>query len=136
MTRYELRTVLHCKCDQCGYEWDAVIEKPPRCPNCRRNQWNGVDKRLKNPNENVARGSELNGRKPPTFHLRETLNVFTLVQGLLTQIITDNPCDHKPGGACFCNEKAALDKVNKQIKHLKAFPTGDIKDEPAKKVAR
>jgi predicted Zn-ribbon and HTH transcriptional regulator len=31
---------MKCKCQLCGYEWQARTENPKSCPNCKSYKWN------------------------------------------------------------------------------------------------
>jgi hypothetical protein len=117
------KTVLHCTCVHCAYEWDT-FEMPKRCAGCRRHSWNGEDKRRSDPQEFVPPGSQIEGKIPELRNkeLRETL---MLVRAILGQIVSDyGPCEHapdaqaKPGQACVCHETGVLARVNKQIELL------------------
>ena len=31
---------IRCKCEKCGYEWQARTKTPKACPKCKRYDWN------------------------------------------------------------------------------------------------
>jgi hypothetical protein len=112
------KTVLHCKCVLCGWEWDTFA-KPKRCSSCKRYRWNGEDNRMRDPLENVPRGSTL-PTEIPEVRNKDILDVLILTRAILEQVISDfGPCDHPK--ECVCHEKSVLDKMNKQIDLLSQF---------------
>jgi len=36
---------MNCKCQLCGYEWQARTKSPKSCPNCKSYKWNNEEKK-------------------------------------------------------------------------------------------
>jgi len=115
------KTVFHCKCVRCAYEWDAE-KKPLRCASCKYRSWNGEDHRFLDPYDGVPVPSQIKvgteAPRPPSYE--GMLETFSRARVIIDQLITDNPCDHS-NGLCVCAEKAVLAGIDLQIERLKAL---------------
>jgi len=120
------KTILHCTCVWCKFEWNA-FEKPKRCSNCKRYSWNGEDQRRRDPLEYVPPGSVLDEEVPELRH-KDILDALMLARAMIEQVIADfGPCKHpsdrvaKEKEDCVCHEQQVLDKINRQIDLLNRF---------------
>ena len=121
----ERRSILHCKCVHCGWEWDS-FKKPSRCAKCLRYTWNGEDRRRADPFELVPPGSVLKDgrvplRKPRSplspGHLKELIGSLKASRRIIEDLIASNPCDHPK--TCVCEEKKVSLAIGEQIERLK-----------------
>jgi hypothetical protein len=120
MLKMETRTVFACKCQTCGYEWDA-LKKPIRCSQCKARTWNGEDRRWNDAYRNTHPGSMIeNLAEPPTPpQPQRLLRTFEKARSILNQLVDDNPCDHKKN-LCVCYEKKVLAEIDRHILRLKS----------------
>lgn len=143
MITLENRTVLHCKCEHCGYAWDSnkrdkntgklISELPDRCASCKyvswnSDSWNTRDRDVRTNHYTVTPpGSPIKGKLIPQLRPRDLLEALLDAKGILEQLIADyGPCEHSPGAAangsaCVCAEKEVLAKLNRQIEALTPF---------------
>lgn len=142
MITMEPRTIIHCTCDHCGWEWDSfkrdkktgrlISVKPKRCAGCKYLTWDTADRRF-NANRPPPESANGNGKAPsvppsvPELHPKELLQAFTASRGILQRLVEDNPCDHPK--ECVCAEKKLLAKIDRQIDILNKLTA---KKEPAK----
>jgi hypothetical protein len=116
------KTVFHCRCVHCGWEWDADA-KPHRCAKCKIRSWNGEDHRFAEPYASVPFLSQIEtgteAPRAPSYELM--LEVFTEARTIIDDMIVGfGPCDHKKN-ECVCREKAFLLVLDQQIARLKAL---------------
>jgi hypothetical protein len=116
------KSVFHCKCVLCGWDWDTE-KKPKRCARCKRRGWNGEDHRFSDPYDGVPIPSQIEigteAPRPPSYEAM--LESFIKAQTIIDKLITDNPCDHSKPGECACAEKEVLAEIDQQIEKLKAL---------------
>jgi hypothetical protein len=132
----KVKTVFHCKCIYCGWEWDAD-KKPKRCARhgCKLRGWNGEDHRLVDPygGRRTAIGKFVplspvpvpsqieNGTEAPRPPSSEALlDSLVKVRGIIAELIAQNPCRHSKG-ECVCAEIEVLAEVDQQIEKLRAL---------------
>jgi hypothetical protein len=111
------KTVFHCKCVRCNYEWDADT-KPKRCARCKIHTWNGEDHRFADPFYGVPLGSQIaNGteapRLPGYLPLLETLVAAREVVAKVIEDISQHE-EH----FWLSHEKEVLANLDQRIEQL------------------
>ena len=116
------KSVFHCKCVLCGYEWDAD-KKPKRCSSCKRRGWNGEDHRFSDPYGGVPIPSQIEigteAPRPPSYET--ILESFIKARDIINTLIIQNPCNHSKKDECVCEEIHVLAEIDEQVEKLKAL---------------
>lgn len=136
------KSVLQCKCIQCGHEWEA-FKMPRRCSKCKYLTWNGTDKRFRDPNNfteqnynpkkgRVPESAQIEPGAAPPVELRPKpmLDTFLSARKIIDQLIFEFPCDHA-NDKCVCEEKKTLADIDRHIRKLELF-TGKAHKRSAK----
>lgn len=125
----QIRSVFHCRCERCGWEWDADT-KPDRCAKCKSRTWNGEDRRSPDPfdpngqspwtQRPVPIHSRIEAGSPPPQRpsLPAMLDTFVEAREIIDKLIADNggPDDNDNRG-----EVEVLARIDRHIAKLKKF---------------